>query len=321
MDKSDHHLAMKHVACNFCGQDRPEMFFTGRDYWYGVGGKFTLQKCSNCGHIYLNPRPTQEEMFRFYPDEYEPYTNYHEMKDRLNQLQNAYFIYKQVRFVSKFLKPGQKVLEVGCSTGEFLYALREKGFEVEGVEPNQTAAAIAQQHYKLVVHNQYFEDCQFEKGAFDAIVMWNVWEHLDDPRQGLRQISSIVKDGGTFIMNVPNPDAIEAKIFGRFWAGWDIPRHLNIFSAQHLVQLFADCRWQVKKIRGFGGRLWLFRLSWSHWKKNAPKTPFFTPFLTKLVDSRLAALIFTPFFMLLEQLNRSSIMGLVAVKEQTGSGS
>lgn len=307
---------MEAVTCDYCGRDQPHHFLTGRDYWQGFAGTFTLQTCGHCGHIYLNPRPDPTEIARFYPDDYEPYTKGNSADTKAShRLGQRYFIYKQLRLVRRYLKPGQNVLEIGCAGGDFLAALRDEGLTVTGIEPNEAAALAARAHFQLNVINQPFETCDFPDNEFDGVIMWNVWEHLERPRETLGRLSRMVRPGGSLIMNVPNPASVEASLFGRFWAGWDFPRHFNIYSAPLLRTLLAEMGWRTVKIRGFGGRLWLLRLSMGHLEANHPAPPRWFPFAKRLIERRWIRLFTTPLFSLLEALNRSSIMVVVAVKE------
>lgn len=319
--KSSHpDLEMKTVACDFCGADDPSPLFSTPDFWLGVGGEFTMQRCGRCDHIYQNPRPAAGEIGRLYPDEYAPFASGLTAPNKRQRWMSRYFINKQVRLARRFIRPGQAVLEIGCASGDFLAALREEGVSVTGIEPGQAAARTARKRHGLKIINKRFEETDLTAGSFDGVVMWNVWEHLAHPRAALERLTGSVRPGGVLIINIPNPAALEARLFGKFWAGWDLPRHFNIYNAQNVRSLLAEYGWRTVEMRGFGGRLWLLRLSMSHLVRYRSKNPWWVRLASRLVQTRWIAVVSTPVFMALELLNASSIMVIVACLDNQPAG-
>ena len=65
---------MHETACPLCGADRPHpAYHITRDCQHGTRGPFHGVRCTECGVLYLNPRPSAAELARYYPTEYAPY--------------------------------------------------------------------------------------------------------------------------------------------------------------------------------------------------------------------------------------------------------
>jgi SAM-dependent methyltransferase len=127
-----------------------------------------------------------------------------------------------------------RVLDVGSSTGLFLEEMRRAGWEAEGVEPTASAAEYARKRFGLSVFEGLLEEAPFAPESFDAITFWDVLEHLHSPRDGLARTAALLRPGGLVAINVPNWHAPERRLFGRWWAGYDPPRHLYVFSRRSL---------------------------------------------------------------------------------------
>ena len=232
---------MEQVICNLCKSDSPHLLFQLPDLLLGrEEGLSTLVRCRVCGLIYQNPRPTPSEMPAHYPPEYESYVNPGEGREVAPLLQQAYRygMDKRCRYVTR-VKSGGRILDVGCATGLFLLNMRRQpGWEVHGVEISPHAAAIARQQ-GLDVFTGDLEEAQFAGASFDVITMWDVFEHLHDPAASLAEIRRVLKPDGLLVLRVPNEGSWDARIFGRYWAGYDAPRHLYIFDRRTLTEMLA----------------------------------------------------------------------------------
>jgi SAM-dependent methyltransferase len=106
---------------------------------------------------------------------------------------------------------------------------RSGHWDVVGVEPNERAASYARQTVECTVLQSTFADADLEEASFEAIVLWCVVEHLAHPIEDLRRAYTLLKPSGWLVFSVPNYESFGARIFGKFWSGWDLPRHLYVF--------------------------------------------------------------------------------------------
>jgi SAM-dependent methyltransferase len=145
-----------------------------------------------------------------------------------------------------------QVLDIGCNLGSFLAALRDRtGCSVVGLEPAPTPAQYAREHFHLDVREAYLEDVvdSLTPASFDVITLWHVLEHLWAPRRALQIIHSLLKPGGTLIVEVPNFDDPLRRVFGGFWSHIDVPRHLLHFTPRTLRNLLEGAGFTVETLQ------------------------------------------------------------------------
>jgi putative addiction module CopG family antidote len=132
------------------------------------------------------------------------------------------------------------VLDIGCGSGFYLAALREAGWDGEGIEPGETAAQFARKHCGLPVHNSNAEEAlaACRDGSFDLVTMWHVLEHLPDPAKVLAEVRRILRPGGTLMLEVPNFSSIWSVLF--FGAGGCGTRRCRLTSVESFDS-GADC--------------------------------------------------------------------------------
>ena len=250
---------MEQVICNLCGVDDSAPLFAGRDRLLGGTEIFCWVRCRHCGLIYLNPRPNLVEMSRYYPADYEPFTRQDRAGDGL-----AYrlAVAKKCRIASHGLVQG-RLLDVGCGSGDLMLGMRERGWQVCGLDISPEAVALARQNGLEVFLGQLLE-APFDEHSFDLVTMWDVLEHLHDPAAYLVRVAQLLKPGGRFVVTLPNPRSVDFRLFGPVWTGLDVPRHLYVFSQPVLLALFRRAGLEVTSARCITGgqRVSTWSLEW-----------------------------------------------------------
>ncbi|HDK25832.1 MAG TPA: class I SAM-dependent methyltransferase [Candidatus Atribacteria bacterium] len=229
-------MNMEYIRCDLCGSDDTTLLFVGKDRMTYKEGEFNVVKCNNCGLVYLNPRPTQTEISRFYSEEYSPFKS---DKNKLIKYVERKIAERDVKKIKKLInKNNINILEIGCATGEYLSYLRDIGDgNVTGVEISPYAAEYARREHRLNVITGTIFDGKFTDESFDVIIMKHVFEHVHNPSETLKEINRLLDKNGKFIFFVPNIHTIETKIFGKYWHGWDVPRHLYDFNPETIKKL------------------------------------------------------------------------------------
>jgi len=292
---------MEYTMCNLCGSanaapvlsDLPDFLLHRSEV------SATLVKCASCGLVYQNPRPTFEEMAVHYPPDYESYTPEPGAKNASWLLRQAirYGVYKRCRYVTHHKHSG-RILDVGCSTGIFLQGMRNSGdWEPYGVEINEHAAHIAQEH-GLDVRLGTLEQAGFADEFFDVVTLWDVLEHLHDPSGSLREIYRILKPDGLLVIRVPNASSWDSRLFGRYWAGLDSPRHLYVFTPVTLDALLTANHFQSVARSSQIGAYPTFLLSLRFWSAARDKPNTARDFLIKLLYHPIMRLLSAPLFYL-----------------------
>jgi sterol 3beta-glucosyltransferase len=129
--------------------------------------------------------------------------------------------------------PGARLLEIGFGRGDQLERMRDLGWSVTGVDVDPVAVGAARAR-GLDVREGDAASARFTEGAFDAVYMSHVIEHVVDPVALLRECRRILRPGGTLVAITPNVESRGHRVFGRAWFGLDPPRHLVLFSVAAL---------------------------------------------------------------------------------------
>ena len=134
-------------------------------------------------------------------------------------------------------KQGGTLLDLGCSSGSFLEFMGQDAWGLYGVEISAEAATTARMKSGAQVFAGNILDAPFPQSTFDVITCFDVLEHLYEPRQVLHRVAEWLKPGGIFYVLVPNLDSAEARVFGSYWHGLEMPRHLFHYTPASLQSL------------------------------------------------------------------------------------
>ena len=139
------------------------------------------------------------------------------------------------------LQPGGRLLDIGCSRGEFLELVSETGrYEFDGVDISAEAARLASARLKRNIFCGTIENLSSAPGSYDVVTAWEVIEHMHDPGTFLRDIWRLLKPGGLLCLSTPNTDKVRNRIPGKPSDLFFIPpEHLFYFNRNNLRLLVA----------------------------------------------------------------------------------
>lgn len=297
------------AACTFCGSGDAQPLFEGPDRLLYLPGEFRVVRCAHCGLLRQDPRPTPETIAFYYPPEYEPYSvAIDEEPSRLRRWDRRYGMRKRQRAIERRC-PGGRLLDVGCATGNFLYEMARTGhWQVEGVEPNAKAAAYGREHLGLTIHADELTNVELPAAAYDVITMWNVLEHLHAPVENLQAVARLLKPGGWFIFSIPNLASWERRLLGKYWMGWELPRHLLYPSAGQMGTQLRKMGLVMVDWECLVGAYPSFLLSLRFWLESTAGRTRWTQAFLVLSGSLPVRLLNAPAFALLTRLNRASLI-------------
>jgi SAM-dependent methyltransferase len=129
------------------------------------------------------------------------------------------------------------LLDLGCSSGAFLESLKGESWGLYGIEMSAEGANKAGARSGARVFVGDIPDAPFAPESFDVITCFDVLEHVYEPRRVMAKGGEWLKPGGIFYVLVPNIDSAEARIFGTYWHGLELPRHLFHYSPASLRNL------------------------------------------------------------------------------------
>lgn len=233
-------LSMEAAPCEVCGSEERRPIASRTDLFLGGDTLFSMVECLHCGAIYQHPRPAPESMAQFYPSDYQQYTPSVQAEPWIRRIDRRYGLRKRCNVVTRHVKQG-RLLDVGCATGDFLSEMKHQpGWTVAGIEPSVHAAKYARDAVGVPIASGTLNDAPFAPASFDAITMWDVLEHVYDPRSVIAESVRLLRPGGVLVINHPNLDSIDRRIFGRLWLGYELPRHLYLFPTVLLRDLMSE---------------------------------------------------------------------------------
>jgi SAM-dependent methyltransferase len=242
-------LELVETGCVICRSRNTGFEASGRDFEHDtVPGEFNFVRCRGCEHLYLNPRPSLRDITRIYPPDYYAYsTSGHPIAAHLRRIREA----RKVRLYREAIGEGRRrILEIGCGNGRFLSLLREYGpthWELAGVDFSESAVQQCRA-IGLRAEVARVEDLRSEDGTFDAVIMMQLIEHLEDPRAACERVRALLRPGGVFILETPNVAGLDYRLFrGRWWAPYHFPRHWNLFSTASLQRLLHETGFSVEQ--------------------------------------------------------------------------
>lgn len=245
---------MDHVNCNLCNLDDPKILFKKKDKFGITEDEFNVVECRRCGLIYVSPRPNDEEIGKFYPDTYawkeilQADSVPTKFVRRLEKGYRYHLLKDQTLKVLKFTERSTgKVLDIGCGTGDRLDVFRSKGFETYGVEISDSAD-YAKEQLKLNVLKRDLFSANFPNKYFDIITLYHVLEHTYNPLKVCEEIHRILKEDGFLVIQVPNKESFQYKLFRKRWAAFDVPRDLYYFGTKTLSSLLKKVGFKVLKV-------------------------------------------------------------------------
>ena len=312
---------MEETNCNLCGADDTELVYVEKDRLMKLPGTFRLVRCQQCGLLYLNPRPSQEEIGYYYPEEYEPYTvTPQDEPSWINRLDRSFGYWKRARLLSAARVDSGRILDVGCATGNFLNMMSHFGsWDLYGVDISATGVEYACQRYGINATVGELSDAHYEDGFFDVVTMWDVLEHVHDPTATLAEVRRILKPDGLLLVRVPNSATWDAKLFGRFWVGYDAPRHLYIYSPPTLTRFLEDAGFRIRRMRSDILGYAPFALSVQFWLDEKLREGPLKRALLAFNRSRVPRLLTRPPFAVLGYFNVTFAMTVFATNDGAGS--
>ncbi|MDO8806543.1 MAG: class I SAM-dependent methyltransferase [Elusimicrobiota bacterium] len=274
--------------CLFCEKPGELQYKDVGDFFFENAGAFSFLRCPSCGLTWLSPRPTPEDMGRFYGDYY---THAAPEQDKTtasgkrflgggrdlirDSILCGYYGYKHIHDTHRlcgiggflgglpffrnraanvykalvpFYREGGRIVDVGCGRGDFLAWMKELGWETLGIETDAMAAKVAAGR-GLAVETRPLEKAGLPGDWADEVTMNHVLEHFYDPVSALTECRRILKKGGRLALYTPNAASLGHRVFGREWRGLEPPRHLYIFSPRAILSALSKAGFTDVRVR------------------------------------------------------------------------
>lgn len=228
---------MKEIQnCPICSSNEFDLSLRVKDYSTSQE-EFTICKCNNCGFLFTNPIPNEEEIGRYYENpNYISHTNSSAgLFGRAYQFFRNRALKQKLSWISKHKQKGL-IVDYGSGTGEFLNYCHINGWTTKGFEIAHTAREMSKENYGLDVEDPN-AFVNISNGSVDVITLWHVLEHLPDLQDAVELLLSKLKKEGLLVLALPNPESFDAEYYGKYWAAWDVPIHFYHFKKQDIQRL------------------------------------------------------------------------------------
>jgi 2-polyprenyl-3-methyl-5-hydroxy-6-metoxy-1,4-benzoquinol methylase len=197
--------------------------------------------CSCCGLVYTREViESEEDASKIYVESYEGLSYGGFLAETAVRLErNEYrkrWLDRQLKGLGREFHPGS-ALEIGARDGSFLWLLKEDGWQVLGIDPNQTYSAGARQHYGVEIKDGYFRGEVFSDQSFDLVACFQLFEHIEDPAAFLRAVRTVLKNGGIIYLETPNLGYIQKRQL--------IKIHVILYSRLALCQVLEQNGFRV----------------------------------------------------------------------------
>ncbi len=216
------------------GKHKMKFFLSTRDHAV-TKESFELHHDAKLDLLQTIPKP--ENLEKYYQDEdYVSHTDGNRtMLEKIYQLVKKYQLKKKETWIREYADRNAKILDVGAGTGSFVKFLKDNGWFSEGVEPNLKARSMATG--KGVKLSASLKDLGAQR--FDLITLWHVLEHVPDLDKSILEFKNRLSENGLLFVAVPNFRSYDAKIYGSYWAAYDVPRHIWHFSQNSIKEIFS----------------------------------------------------------------------------------
>jgi SAM-dependent methyltransferase len=228
-------------------------------------GEHRLLSCDRCGLLYIDPWPSEAETRAVYGESYFlneefmqgnneglfGYVDY--VAERFNKQPQYAKLAREIAWMLACEGRRPQLLEVGCGFGYFLDVAFEENFEVAGLEFNPHAVARLRRKFAFPILLGAVETTDLEPASLDAVVMFDVIEHLRDPFAALDRLHQALRSKGVLALTTVDADSWASRLLGRRMEDFRRTReHLVFFGRSTMRQILADHGFEVLEIRSIG---------------------------------------------------------------------
>ncbi len=240
------------IPCNLCGADDARQLFpdtraedrrSGSTERYrctssGYGKHHAVVRCARCGLVYASPRDGDEAIRQ----SYEQVVDELYVEERRGRVLTFERNFRPLQAEMAGV-PQPRLLDVGCYVGIFLEIASRHGWEAWGVEPSLWAAGEAARR-GLRVAAGTLATVELPAASFDVVTLWDVIEHLTDPKAELRRINRLLKPGGLVCIHTIDVGSPLPRLLGPRWP-WLMEMHLYYFTRQTMARMLQMTGFQT----------------------------------------------------------------------------
>jgi 2-polyprenyl-3-methyl-5-hydroxy-6-metoxy-1,4-benzoquinol methylase len=225
-------------ACPVCGGETFKEVLQTNDFSH-TQDSFKILECNHCQLRFTQDIPDQNNIGKYY--EFSDYISHNnEAKGLINNLYlkaRNYTLSKKYHWLKKYLDINKASIgDIGSGTGAFVSYLKNKGVNINGFELSEAARAAALTNFNTPL--MPMEGWLQSNNTYNALTLWHVMEHIHELDLYWKKFYDSLTDNGFLFIAVPNYTSAEEAYYKKYWAAYDVPRHLYHFAPvtlQHLA--------------------------------------------------------------------------------------
>ncbi|HEU5001855.1 MAG TPA: class I SAM-dependent methyltransferase [Actinomycetota bacterium] len=236
----DHYFEPRRADCPWCGSADLAQEVSTPDLHQGKPGRFVLDKCRACGHVFQNPRLTIDGLDFYYRDFYDG--------AGANQLEGAFGAQtrtyrERAETLRAYIPAPSNWLDVGTGHGHFCTVARDAWPHVafDGLDMTDGIDEAARRGWVDHGFRGMFPDLAGElAGRYDVVSMSHYLEHTREPFAELEAASAVLRPGGHLLIEVPDPEWPAGGLFKRYWLPWLQPQHQHLIPVENLKRALTE---------------------------------------------------------------------------------
>ncbi|MEK7750842.1 MAG: class I SAM-dependent methyltransferase [Acidobacteriota bacterium] len=248
-------------SCPLCDGSRSTLFQRLKLTHEGIEKSFELRKCLSCELVFVNPRLSDATLAKLYDEEFYFSTGwpYGALASQVAEMIQA----MRRRRVERHVRAGS-LLDIGSGDGRFVHHMAHHGWQATGIDFSAAAQVFASRNGNgngngngnrngnggRFLHGS-LDDHDFPPGSLDLVTLWQVLEHIGEPRPLLRRCHEMLRSGGLLVASVPNIDGLSSRLAGERWWGLDVPRHLLHYAPRTLRGGLEQAGFRVMHVNHF----------------------------------------------------------------------
>lgn len=203
---------------------------------------YKVFRCDDCGQVQVNPIPTVDEDRNYYNNDSQAKAVFEDVNMEVMKSKSILDVNRRFEMFKDKINKNMNLLEIGCGYGFFVENLKNKGYDIKGIEVSNIRReygikALACEIYDINLLNQNISDSQKEK--YDVIFLFHVLEHISEPEKFLRNIRKMLKKEGSLIIEVPNLDDHMLERSKEYRDFYFQRAHITYFNKTTLINLLT----------------------------------------------------------------------------------
>jgi SAM-dependent methyltransferase len=200
-------------------------------------------RCRSCDFHYVNPRPRGDLILESYAAA-EDLAFVAQNKGRIRSFEKV--LRKALAFEGRPDGQGRRFLDIGCAGGASLVAAKACGFDPVGIEPSRWMADFGRRTYGVDIRDGILQPGVFPEPSFDFITLWDVLEHIPEPKALLDLTCRLLRPEGIFVVSYPDFRSVMGRLLGDRWPFW-LSVHLLYYDRITIARQLAGCGFRIER--------------------------------------------------------------------------